>query len=296
MKKLLFLFVAVASLSLMSCAGEQGNSSASGEEASKAENAVDAFPWDFPQDVALEAEVGQTVLAPYSFYPAALEKGENLLEKTLIYYNTTIEEVGKTSSALGSDKAQIPNALIIPIKKGETAKVGDFVLTWWQGGSGLQRAIIVDAADPAKPKANFLDLSFDRGSSPEKESMGEKFGNKELKENSFQLIPDGEWVPGAQLAIRKDGDWYAATLIREKGDKILVLGFADKVEAFNKADAKLIPFNEDIKVGDSVYARFVSSYDEGYKVTAVDKKAGTVTCEKNGKTKVYTKVDVTKAL
>lgn len=297
MKKLLLLLVAIAPLALISCGGnEQNQSGSANASASATSTAVDAFPWDFPQDVIIEAEPGQLVLAPYTSYPSAIKDGDDLNKAVLIFYKTTFEKGDKTSSALGSEKAQIPNALIIPLKKGEKAKVGDILLTWWQGGSGMQRAIVLDASNPEQPKVNFLDLSFDRGSQADKESMGEKFGNKELEPNSFQIVPDGEWVPGAQVACRADGDWEAGTLIREQGGKVLVSGFASHVKAYDKNDCKLIPFNEDIKVGDMVHAVFVDGYDDGYKVTAVDKKAGTVTCEKNGRSKVYTKPNVTKVL
>ena len=299
MKKIFLMLFAVATLSLVGCASEGSDQSASGaaSEASASQSgSVDAFPWDFPMDIALDAEVGQTVLAPYTYYPIAIRDGEDLLDKGLIFYNTTMEEVGKTSSALGSKKDQIPNALIIPLAKDQQAKVGDVVLTWWQGGSGMQRALVVDASNPAQPKVNFLDLSWDR-SSDDRPSMGEDHAEKELKASSFQVLKNEAWEPGAQVAVRENGKWSAGTLIREKDGKILVLGFAAKVKAFKKDDAKIIPFKEDIKPGDAVHCYFVGSYNDGYTVTKVDEKRGLITCkDSHDKEKVYPITQVTKVL
>lgn len=299
MKKIALMLFAAASMSLMGCTGNADNNATEGDstaqtEAGAEDDAWNPFPWDFPQDFTLNAEMGQTVLAPYTFYKGAQEEKKDLTKETLIFYNNTLGQVGDKISEVGG--SQVPNPLIIPIAKGQEAKAGDIVLTWWQGGSGLQRAIIVDASNPKQPKANFLDLSWDRGNSPDKESMGESNANRELKENSFQVIKDGEWVPGAQIAAMKDGKWEAKKLINEKDGKLIVLAFASKVEVVDKSNCKLIPFNEDIKVGDSVYALFVSSYDDGYKVVAVDKAKGLITCEKDGKQKVYPVTEVTKVL
>ena len=298
MKKLLLMLTAVATLSLISCAGGEAQASGeSGENASASgeTTGVDAFPWDFPQDIKIDAEVGQMVLAPYTYYPIALEEKEDLTKKGLIFYNTTMEEVGKTNSALGSKKDRIPNALIIPLDKDVDAHVGDLLLTWWQSGSGLKRAIVTDASDPRQPKVNYLDLSWEPMSNGK--SFGEDHANEQLKPNSFNIIKDGEWAPGAQLAVRDNGKWLACTLIREKDGKVLVLGFADKVCAYKKDDCKLIPFKESINVGDKVFVRFVSGYDDGYTVTKADPKKGIYTCkDEHGKEKIYSKLDVTKAL
>ena len=82
------------------------------------------WPWDFPQSVKLKLEVGQTVLSPYTYYPSSVEKGEPLRQSVLIFYDTTVKEVGgeKTTLDKYNGVQEMPNALIIPLPKKAKAK------------------------------------------------------------------------------------------------------------------------------------------------------------------------------
>jgi len=254
---------------------------------------VNPFPWDFPQDLEIKAEPGQWVLSCYTFYPNALKDNKKVEEANLIFYSTKMTEVGKTKSKLNGN-VEMPNALIIPLDKDAKAKKGNIVLTWWQGGSGLQRAIITDDSNPAEPKADFLDLKYNE----EKPSLSfaTKFADTQLKPGSFKVLKDGEWMSGAQVAIRNGSKWLCGTLIHEADGKVLILGFADKVSAYKKADCRLIPFMEKIKKGDDVWVEWVGTYRNGYKVKKVDMKIGRVWVEKDGKVEVKSIAEVTKVL
>ena len=83
-----------------------------------------------------------------------------------------------------------------------------------------------------------------------------------------------------------------------EGDKVLVLGFGSKIEAYNKADVRLIPFKEKIKVGDKVWATWVNTYRPGYVVTAVDNESGHVYVKGERSSSVESRsiADVTKVL
>ena len=83
------------------------------------------WPWDFPQTVKQKMEVGQTVLSPFTYYPGSVEKKEPLHKAVLIFYDTTIKEVGEEKTILnnyGKD-VEMPNSLIIPLPKKGKAKV-----------------------------------------------------------------------------------------------------------------------------------------------------------------------------
>ena len=111
-------------------------------------NRVDSFPWNFPKDFALnDVEEGQTVLSPATFYGSAIQRGDNLATTLLPVYNFTVEKVGRNTITIASmgEQVVVPQALTVPLPKGETAQNGDVVLTWWQSGEGLQRAIGVAA-------------------------------------------------------------------------------------------------------------------------------------------------------
>lgn len=262
------------------------------------DNDEDSWPWDFPQGVKLKMEVGQTVLSPFTYYPSSVEKGEPLREAVLIFYDTTVKEVGDERSVLNKygGVEEMPNALIIPLPKSSKAKKGDVVLTWWQSGSGLQRAVVVDDKNPKEPKACYLDLRWP--DNPDSPTLEEKRKGESLKPGTFAVLKDGQWQSGAQVAIKKDNEWLKGTLIHVEDDKVLVLGFGSKIEAYDKADVRLIPFKEKIKVGDKVWATWVNSYRPGYVVTAVDDLTGHVFVKSESSSSIESKsiADVTKVL
>ena len=235
-----------------------------------------AWPWDFPQGVNLELEEGQTVLSPFTYYPSSVEKGEPLRKAVLIFYDTTVKKPGEEKSILDkyNGEVEMPNALIIPIPKKAKAKKGDVVLTWWQSGSGLQRAFVVDDSNPEEPKACYLDLTWP--DNPESPKLVEKRRGEALKPGSFAVLKSGKWQSGAQVAMREDKEWLKGMLIHVEGNKVLVQGLGSKIEAYDKADVRLIPLKEKIKVGDKVWATWASYYRPGYVVTAIDKETGHV--------------------
>lgn len=258
----------------------------------------DAWPWDFPQSVRLKMDAGQVVLSPYTYYPSSVEKGEPLRQAVLIFYDTTVKEVGEEKTILNNygKVVEMPNALIIPLPKKAKAKKGDVVLTWWQSGSGLQRAIVVDDSKPQEPKVCYLDLTWP--DNPESPKLEEKRKGESLKPGSFGVLKDNQWQSGAQVAIRKDNEWLKGMLIHEDGDKVLVLGFGSKIEAYDKADVRIIPFKEKIKVGDKVWASWVNTYRPDYVVTEVDNLTGHVYVKREGRGSIESKsiTEVTKVL
>ncbi|MBP5385934.1 MAG: hypothetical protein J6Y97_00950 [Prevotella sp.] len=256
------------------------------------------WPWNFPQNVKLKLEAGQTVLSPFTYYPSSVEKGEPLRNAVLIFYDTTVKEAGEEKTMLNNfnGEVEMPNALIIPIPTKAKAKKGDVVLTWWQSGSGMQRAIVVDDSNPQEPKVCYLDLRWP--DNPDSPTLEEKRKGEQLKPGTFAVLKDGQRQSGAQVAIKKDKEWRTGTLIHVEGDKVLVLGFGSKIEAYDKADVRIIPFKEKIKVGDKVWATWVNEYRPGYEVTAVDNLTGHVFVKKEGSSSIESKslAEVTKTL
>jgi hypothetical protein len=302
MKKLFLVIVACAlSLGFMSC-GNSTKQAASGDSTAATASQPGAkanaeFPWDFPQGMELTMEVGQNVLSPYTFYPQAIKDGKDIAEETYILYSTTVDSVGKEKSKVGG--AVMPNALIIPLPKDVSVQKGDIVLTWWQSGSGMQRAIVKDASDPKQPVVDYLDLKYEedaKDASKKAECFAVKFGNAKLAPNTFLKIEDGKWMPGQQIAVNESGSWKACTIINCNEDKVLALCFAGKIKAYKKSDCKLVPFNVSINKGDAVKAVFVDSYSDGYKVEKVDKNIGRVWVTKDGRTSIVNLLEVAKNL
>ena len=300
MKKLIFVAVIGLSMAAMSCTGSnENNANGSDSTQTAATTQMDpaAWPWDFPISTGEQFTDGELVLAPYTYYKGAIDKGEDLTEKGLIFYNTNLVKAAADKSVVNyKEDYELPNSLIIGIPEGATAKKGDILLTWWQSGSGLKRAIVRDDSNPAQPKVDYLDMKLDPGS---KVNFADDHANEELKPNSFIVLHDGQWEPGAQVACKDErGRWLAATLIKATDDKVLVLGFSSRIAVYPKSDCKLIPMNDEgIKPGDKVYGLFVAEYQPDYTVEKVDTERGRVFVTNNmGKQEYLSILEVTKVL
>jgi len=266
--------------------------------AAMAQEATNPWPWDFPQNVKLNAEPGQTALSCQSLYSSALKKNEDLTKSVLIWYNTTIEKVGAEKSTVKKfgEAVEIPNALLVPIAKGQKAKKGDILLTWWQSGSGMERAIVVDDSNPTSPTAVYLDLNWP--DNPDDPKTADKSKGEQLKPNTFNVLKDGGWQAGAQVAYRSGSDWKWGILVQMEGDKVLLSTFSSKLETARKSDCQLIPFKEKIKKGDQVWVVWLTGYRYGYTVEKVDERSGHVYVKKNGSSRIECKsiAQVTKVL
>ncbi|MFA6475633.1 MAG: hypothetical protein WCV88_05575 [Patescibacteria group bacterium] len=225
-----------------------------------------AMPLDFPSG-ALDAQVGDYVLAPTR---ASLDGSatDGVDSTTFIYYMATVSEVGAASSVLTEiiEDVTIPNGVIVPIPAGQTAAVGDTVLTWWQSGSGLTRAYVVEGGTATQPMVKYLDVG----------TLGANEA-EQLKADSFVVITD-PWQAGASIAVKNGSDFDHYTVLKVSGDQILVSGFASSLEVVSKADAVAMPIKPAVSVGDAVSVPYIGSYNDGT-VTAVDDANGTVSVE-----------------
>ena len=236
------------------------------------------FPWDFPEGNTNEGLAeGQSALSIHTFYPSKLVESDDPANETYIFYSTTVKSVGETTSMVSDfgSSVEMPNALIIPLPAGQQAQKGDIILTWWQSGSGMERAIVTDASKPDAPKVDYLDLSYkDDGT-----GFANEHADEQIKPNTFSVLKDGEWQPGAQIVVTGDGSYEAGVLISCTDDKVLLKGFAGKIAVFKKSACKVVPLKQNLKVGDEVYAIFTSSYKAGYKIKKIDEKIGRVWVE-----------------
>jgi hypothetical protein len=248
---------------------------------------IDPWPWDFPQGIRIVAEPGQYVLSCDGMYFAAIKENKDLTSKTLIWYYSKMKKVGAEKSVFEGDDREVPNALIIPLQIGQKAKKGDVLLTWWQHGSGLMRAKVIDASNPMEPVAVYIDRYWD--DKPESERNAEKAKGEQLKPNTFTVLKPNDWQPGATVAYNEGGTWKHGIVMNIDGDKVLVCCWADHLIATTKDKCKIIPFNEKIKKGDKVYISYVSSFEPGYIVTQVDKTGTHVWVKKEGSDRVQCK-------
>lgn len=297
MKKSLILFAAAA-FAFASCGNKTDGAAGSGDstnadstevaEAAGADDNYNDFPWDFPKDIEIpEMEADQYYLAPYTSYPNAVKEKKDLTEQVLIFYSDKYKE-----TVDGKVNGNTPTSLCIPLPNGETAKKGDILLTWWQSGSGLERAYVIGGT-AEEPKVVYLDLNYTGDGT----GFAEKESNiNDLKPNSFKVLTDGKLEPGAPIVYNEDGKWKTGTCVNVADGKVILIGFASHVYAVKEADVKVIPLKPQYKVGDSVMAKFVDTMADGYKVTKIDESCGRVWVEKNGREEPKAIIEVCKPL
>lgn len=233
------------------------------------------FPFtDFPV-VATTAKAGEVVLVPsYNWLQEANVNGADKV--TMIWYQQTMSAPGADMSEVKfmSDTRKVPNAYIVAIPPGGTAKKGDIVLTWWQSGSGLKRAIVVDDATPAEPVVRYLDIEYDNPakSADGKTTIGQM--DEKLKPNTFVKLGTA-FEPGTIVAIQDGADQKSAQVIRMAGEKVFVSGFAGKIAVVDKSRCTPFPLTSNAKVGDKVKAVWVGTLKDGT-VTKVEPAIGRV--------------------
>lgn len=258
-----------------------------------------AWPWDFPLSTGEQFTDGELVLAPYTFYKGAIDDKEDLTKKTLIIYKTNLVKAGAEKSVVNyMEDYELPNSLIIGLPEGATAKKGDIVLTWWQSGSGMNRAIVRDDSDPSAPKVDYLDMDLKLNADGTTSGFADDHANEQLEPNSFIVLHDGQWEPGAQVAHLNDwGKWVAATLIKATDDKVLVQDFGSKIAVYPRTECKLIPMSDEgLKAGDEVYGAPINIY-ESFTVEKVDTERGRVWgTDRYGKKRILNILQVTKVL
>lgn len=205
------------------------------------------IPVDYPL-VKTTAVAGDYVLAPSrATVDEAFTKG--LDQTTMTFYAAKMVTPGEAASVLEDltgTKGTIPNSLIIPLTKGGTVEKGDSLLTWWQSGSGLMKAYVVEGG--ATPKVQYLDdFVTDQAT---------------LLADSFVKLT-GELEPGVSVAVKdaQYGSFDHAVVANVSGDKVIVIGFASSVEVVDKANLTVLPLNPEVAVGDTVMAPIISSYD-----------------------------------
>lgn len=246
---------------------------------SKDEKPANAGPVKFPvEGVVIEetkAKAGEHVLVPsYNWLTDAQEKG--LDKVTMIFYAQKMDTPGKEMSKVKfmSDSQDVPNVYIIPIPAGQSAKKGDIVLTWWQSGSGMNRAIVTDDADPKRPVVRYLDIAYDNPAPSRDKTTTIGKMDEQLKPDTFVLL-NSPMQSGTAVAISEGGETMHGQLINVAGDKVYVQQFAGKTAVYDRAKVSAVPIKPDVKVGDTVKAERMGRFASA-KVTKVDAPIGRV--------------------
>lgn len=228
---------------------------------------------DFPA-VATTAKQGDWVL---SLNKLELDRlVSDPAKQGVVLYSYKVLEPGAKASKLDDmgKPVTVPNSLVIAIPKGQQAKVGDIVLTWWQTGSGMERAIVTDAKDPKQPTVRYLDIAYDN---PAKSRDGKvTIGQMDEKLAADSFVGIGKPFEAGTTVACKDGSAYkTAFVIQLAGDKLLATSAAGLVAPHAKADCVALPQKPSVKAGDKLMGDFAGTMHAAT-VTKVDAKIGRV--------------------
>jgi hypothetical protein len=228
---------------------------------------------DYPA-TATTAKEGEYVLVPLQ--KSMLETYEKGLDQAaMVWYSQKMVKPGAEKSEIefsNKEKHEVPNAYIIAIPAGGKAKKGDIVLTWWQSGSGMQRAIVVDDSNPAEPVVRYLDMDYVETSSNGKTPTSQT--DEKLKPNSFKVLTN-ELQAGSMIKVNVNNRPRPGQVLNVSGDKVFVRLFAGKIAVYPKSEVKPVPLKSKFKVGDKVSAVYIAEYKDAV-VKKVDEKIGRV--------------------
>lgn len=225
------------------------------------------LPVEFP-NIKLTVEQDQYVLCPPKLWiDQANEKGVD--KQLFIYYTATMIDCGESHSrvkTLAGREEIIPNAMVIPIQAEESAEVGDIVLTWWQSGSGMNRAIVIGGSK-TEPVVKYLDIAWDNPTGVAKE-------DHQLKPNSFHRLEDA-WQPGTAIIVAGQAKFQYGQLLAVTEDLVMIKGQMGIIQVHPREKCTPIPITVDVSTGDQVYVPVFNTMTKAT-VDRVDKENGRV--------------------
>ena len=281
-KKLTMLFAVVCMLAAnsTSCAQTESKTTSTNYDTIEVKTKGDSTEKQVKSDSVKPAQLFEIDVAPPSvmpgdyvlcpsrqFYDAAVKNGVD--RTTFIYYAAKLVEAGETESRvanLAGREFEIPNQLIISISPKQECKKGDILLSWWQSGSGMQRAIVVGGTK-TEPVVRYLDIKLDNPSG---------WGKKEdtLKPDSFALL-NKQWQIGSAVRFENGRQKKHGLIMALSDDHVLVREFAGKMSCHDRGKVTPVPIVPDVVAGDIAMAAWHGSF-KPVTVIKVDAEIGRV--------------------
>ena len=214
---------------------------------------------------------GDYVLCPSrQFFDNAIKNGAD--KTTFIYYAARLVESDKNQTTvknLAGRTFSLPSEMVLPIPKGQTAKVGDVLLTWWQTGSGMQRAIVVGGKSK-EPVVRYLDIKLDNPSGAGKRE-------DRLKPDSFVVLSK-PWQLGTTLRIKdtkRPNTLLHGQIVALDNQRVLIKGWNGKLSTHERAHAIPVPIVPQLAANDAIQISLFGSFKPAT-VVKVDKRIGRV--------------------
>ena len=229
-----------------------------------------------PDSELIRLKPDQLVLAPpQNWVESAREKGFE--KQNFIFYAAKFKGLSDGMAHLvnlAGRKHVIPESLVVPIhapSEEPSANIapGTILLTWWQSGSGMQRALVVGGT-PKEPVVRYLDIAYENPTGAAKKE-------ETLKPGTFHVLSH-PLQPGTGVMIQGPGQVRHGIVISKDREQIAVLGFAGKLSVHPTRHATAIPIVPKVDQGQQVFVPVFGSMKQA-RVTKVDAKIGRVFVE-----------------
>lgn len=203
--------------------------------------------------------IGEYVLSPSkASYDSLLKKGFG--DVIFVYYPRKYLSNNDSTFFLEEfgDTIEIPISLVVPLPDSQMVAKGDIVLTWWQNGTGMQRAVVLSKEPTITPVVYYLDNQYYFYYSDNDPT----FWIDTLKANSFLKIED-KIMPGRSCSVTGEYISTFYTVINFLGNNIMALSWSGDLEIFQSGVCEIVPFNQNFEVGDSVFTPYLGTFSHG---------------------------------
>ena len=196
-------------------------------------------------NIKLGVKAGEIVLVPKkNFLDEFFQKKNNFFW----FYPRKVDSIGKYSLFVWEIDSliEIPKAFVVAFSEKSKAKQGDFVFTWWQNGTGLQRAYVLKVLDNKKIVIRYLDL--DIFTLRNKSDIIDT-----IKERSFSLI-NSKYSPGASVRFDTDVGEKFYIILNHQDSSLVCRSSLGKIKFFKINEikpnyvAKKLYVNQEVKV------------------------------------------------
>ena len=203
------------------------------------------------------SEFGEFVLSPSKANFDSLQKKGFSSENIFVYYPRKYIKKNDNYFILEEfyDTIKIPNSLVIPLPDSQKVSKGDIVLTWWQKGTGMQRALVLNDKPTCTPTVYYLDNQYYFYYS----NNDPLFWVDTLEANTFLKVED-KVMSGRSFSVKGEYITSFYTIINFFGPKILGLSWAGDLKIINSNLCKLVPMNTKFVIGDSVFVPYFGTY------------------------------------
>ncbi len=212
-------------------------------------------------EIQLFVHKGDTVLAPQKKFLEAFLEGE----KNFFWFQPRlVDSVGEFSVYVWEIDSllEVPNAFVVAFPEYTEVRKGEYVFTWWQGGSGLQRAYVLDVLDSDNVVVRYLDLDIF--------TVGDGTSLIDtIRQGTFRVIRDN-WDPGASVVLDSGGSQSFYVIINRNAERLVCRSSLGRIEFFGQKDVRPNGVYKDLTVNQSVTVPFYGIYIPGSVVALKD--------------------------